>query len=315
MSMVLSLERYKRIERSALALIFLCLFVILWGAFVRFSHSGDGCGESWPLCHGAIVPLIGGSAVWIEYVHRITSGLFGIGVAVLVLYIFCGMRERGQVHNFSLAVLFFTITEALIGAGLVLRGMVADNASLERMYWLIGHLINTLFLLYFLVALFIQAKFPSWKIPFIPALRYSLPLLFFIAIAMFGSVASLSGTLYPSVDLFNDFAKDFSSESPLLIRLRILHPCLGILFFLSLVLLWNPYREIRFQFEGMFRGAMLVSLVGATALVGLMTLLMLSPLPARLLHLLFADLVWLYLVALALCVGKEGEEIGLRKSH
>ena len=292
--------RYRQVSIGAFALLCLCLVVILWGAFVRFSHSGDGCGESWPLCHGSVVPLLGGSAIWIEYVHRLTSGLYGLGVLAIVVFVFQRIKERTTLHFFALGVLFFTVTEALIGAGLVLRGMVAENTSLERLYWLVGHLINTLFLLYFLVGMFFQSKFPDWRCKALPRLRYTIPLLLFITIAIFGSVASLSNTLYPSSELAGGLVKDFSSESPLLIRLRIIHPLLGILFFLSLTFFWSPYQSVRVPFRRPLGAGALVALSGTTAIIGLCTLLLLSPLPARLLHLLMADLVWILLVGLAL---------------
>lgn len=292
--------RYRHVSIGAFALLCLCIVVILWGAFVRFSHSGDGCGESWPLCHGSVVPLLGGSAIWIEYVHRLTSGLYGVGVVALVVFIFRRIQERTTLHFFALGVLFFTVTEALIGAGLVLRGMVAENTSLERILWLVGHLINTLFLLYFLVGMFFQSKFPDWRCKRFPRLRYTLPLLLFVALAMLGSIASLSNTLYPSTELAAGIAEDFSSESPLLVRLRIIHPLLGVLFFLSLAFFWSPYQSVRVPFGKPLGAGVLIALCGVTAIIGLCTLLLLSPLPARLLHLLLADLVWIHLVGLAL---------------
>ena len=32
------------------------LLVILWGVFLRASHSGDGCGQHWLTCGGEVVP-------------------------------------------------------------------------------------------------------------------------------------------------------------------------------------------------------------------------------------------------------------------
>ena len=32
------------------------LLVIVWGAYVRASGSGAGCGNHWPLCNGVVVP-------------------------------------------------------------------------------------------------------------------------------------------------------------------------------------------------------------------------------------------------------------------
>ena len=60
-------------------------------------------------------------------------------------------RTTGQLRAAAAAAsLFFIITEALIGAGLVLLELVADNSSSARGVWVAGHLINTFFLVAFL---------------------------------------------------------------------------------------------------------------------------------------------------------------------
>src|SRR4051795_1152731 len=51
------------------------LGVILWGAFVRASGSGAGCGSHWPLCNGQVVPRAPAAATVIEFTHRATSGI------------------------------------------------------------------------------------------------------------------------------------------------------------------------------------------------------------------------------------------------
>ena len=56
------------------------LLVIVWGAFVRASGSGAGCGNHWPLCNGTVVPKAPAVETLIELTHRITSG-----VALLVV--------------------------------------------------------------------------------------------------------------------------------------------------------------------------------------------------------------------------------------
>src|SRR2546423_13571156 len=54
----------------------LTLAVILWGAYVRASRSGDGCGAHWPLCNGtAALPQAGATETLIEVAHRATRGV------------------------------------------------------------------------------------------------------------------------------------------------------------------------------------------------------------------------------------------------
>jgi heme A synthase len=48
--------------------------VVAFGAFVRATHSGAGCGGSWPDCNGSAIPLAPGFETAIEYTHRLASG-------------------------------------------------------------------------------------------------------------------------------------------------------------------------------------------------------------------------------------------------
>ena len=292
-------------------LLLLCLLVIVWGAFVRFSHSGDGCGASWPLCDGSVVPNSSELPVWIEYTHRLSSGLFGLGVLFLWGFVLRFSKKGHPLRRFATGVLLFTISEALIGAGLVLRELVSDNDSFERALWLIGHLLNTLVLLYFLVGCALQARIGDRELPLFPELRHSVPLLCFFLLATAGSIASLSNTLYPSSSLADGIVSDFSSGSPLLVRLRGFHPLLGVLFFSAVIYWWQ---KIYLRFPHL--SERLLWLAGGNVMIGAFTLLSLSPIYAKLLHLLIADLLWMQLVvgSLLLSVYSRPSERAVRGS-
>src|SRR5690242_19087626 len=74
----------------------LTLGVILWGAYVRASHSGDGCGAHWPLCNGTVaLPAAGQTKTLVEFAHRATSGLDGLLVLALLVWAFV-KYERGH---------------------------------------------------------------------------------------------------------------------------------------------------------------------------------------------------------------------------
>ena len=60
-------------------------FVQLGGALVTKTGSEDGCGASWPLCHGALLPENLPIATIIELSHRAMSGLSLIIVLWLVI--------------------------------------------------------------------------------------------------------------------------------------------------------------------------------------------------------------------------------------
>ena len=123
------------------------LVVILWGAVVRATGSGAGCGEHWPLCQGVVIPHAAQIATLIEFAHRASSGVAVILVVLLLVFAFRQFASGHAVRRYAAAALIFTLTEGLIGAALVLFGQVGNNASLTRAGVLSLHLINTLLLL------------------------------------------------------------------------------------------------------------------------------------------------------------------------
>src|SRR5688500_8246021 len=62
--------------------------VILWGAYVRATGSGAGCGSHWPLCNGAVIPRPESQQTLIEFSHRLMSGLDGLLVLALFVLAF-----------------------------------------------------------------------------------------------------------------------------------------------------------------------------------------------------------------------------------
>src|SRR5262245_5215959 len=106
--------------------------VVLWGAYVRATGSGAGCGEHWPLCNGVVLPRARAIATLIELTHRVTSGLSlaligGLGVWGVRAY-----RRGHPVGRFAVASVAFIVREALIGSGLVVFGLVADDRHRVR---------------------------------------------------------------------------------------------------------------------------------------------------------------------------------------
>src|SRR6266478_415247 len=136
--------RFARYAWSALAF---HLGVILWGAFVRASGSGAGCGQHWPLCNGQLFPRTPLTATIIEFSHRLTSGIAVVSVLVLVVWAFREFPRGYGVRGGALLALASTGTECAIGAALVLLRLVGSNESFARGLWLGAHLVNTLFLL------------------------------------------------------------------------------------------------------------------------------------------------------------------------
>ena len=216
------------------------IVVILWGVFLRASKSGDGCGQHWLTCHGEVIPSAPELKTVIEFSHRLTSGLAFIVVLILVIWAFRKFEKGHHIRKTALVSFIFIITEALVGAGLVLTGNTAETLTAARPFWMAGHLINTFILLAFLS---LTAWFASggrqfdFKAQPKVLLFLALAILGILFVGLSGSVAALSSMLFPSATLAEGVAKDFSETSHILLRLRVSHPILSILVGVFLVFL------------------------------------------------------------------------------
>lgn len=277
----------------------LALFIILWGAWVRLSGSGAGCGEHWPLCHGEVIPLKPSIQTLIEFTHRFTSGLFGITV---FFQLFFSYREFGKSHpetKASWSFLILTIIEALIGAVLVKKGLVVDDTSAMRA-WVIGfHLVNTLLLMAALVFCFQFLNLPmGLKKREFSRLEKSLAyfgLLLFLLVSAFGAITALGNTLFPSPDLVAGFKSDFDSSAPFLIRLRVYHPMLAVFTGIFWIVVLNLWRDNSPGLEKV--GSLGLGLIFISLGFGVINWLLMAPHWGALIHLLLADLTWMTLVS------------------
>lgn len=95
-------------------------FVIMAGALVSKTGSGDGCGASWPLCFGQLVPPVMQVAALIEYSHRVVSGVVGLGVLALAVVLWRGYGHRPEARWLAGASAFFLLLQSGLGAWVVL---------------------------------------------------------------------------------------------------------------------------------------------------------------------------------------------------
>ena len=72
------------LRRFAWAVLAYFIAVILWGALVRATSSGAGCGNHWPLCNGTVIQHSPRAATIIEFTHRVTSGISFFAVLGLI---------------------------------------------------------------------------------------------------------------------------------------------------------------------------------------------------------------------------------------
>lgn len=197
------------------------------------------------------------------------------------------------------------IAEALIGAGLVLFGWVAQDQSLGRALTVSLHLVNTLLLL---GALTIAARAAS--LPDQVALRWSQRRLAGIgaglaAVAVLGAtgaVTALGDTLFPALSLAEGLAADASPAANALVRLRVVHPVLAVLAGGYLLALAGAFRPGGGQPARLARALTAIVLVQWAA--GALNVILLAPVGVQIVHLLLADLAWITLVLLALAIGE-----------
>lgn len=271
-------------SRSLWLLFAYTLLVILWGAWVRISHSGDGCGDSWPLCQGQLIPDAETGKTWVEYSHRAMSGIYGL----VVFWLWWLFRKHPDhlVRRAAHFSFFFTITEALLGAKLVIFGLVSDNQTWGRTLVMSLHQINSLALSgsCFVWAYAYGRKHLAFRA------RALLSVILFSVIAVTGAWASLSMTLFPTQELWEGLMKDFAPDSHHLLRLRILHPLTALLGGGGMaVYLWMKSFEESADRRLHFETALFV--LGAI-LFGLATLFFLAPVWMKLTHLAVAHLLW-----------------------
>ncbi|HYH97765.1 COX15/CtaA family protein, partial [Hyalangium sp.] len=136
----------RRFQVFSAAVLAYTLAVVLWGAFVRATGSGAGCGDHWPKCNGDVIPRAPTVATLVEYTHRLTSGLALVLAVVLCVWGLRAHAKRHPVRRAAVLQLVFMLTEAAIGAGLVLFQYVAHDQSMGRAFWMAAHLLNTFLL-------------------------------------------------------------------------------------------------------------------------------------------------------------------------
>lgn len=278
------------------------LLVIAWGAYVRASRSGDGCGSHWPLCNGEVIPLTATAKTLIEFSHRLSSGLALMAMIVLLVWAFRRFARKHPVRLYASLAMFFMLTEAAIGAGLVLFEYVAENKSMARALWMSAHLVNT-FLLVAMLALTAWASSVEER----PQLRRQGAIHWLLAasaistliLGVSGAVTALGGTLFPVTSLAEGLRQDLSPTAHVLIRLRFFHPFIAVgVSALLIATAWLARSWRQSRWTNRFSTA-LISLVLAQLLAGLVNLLLHAPIWLQLVHLLLSDLLWIAFVLLA----------------
>ena len=230
------------------------------------------------------------------------SGILTTLVAVLAVWVFWQRAKGDRARRGVLWVVFFLITEALLGAVLVKGGYVEANASNARVAMQCIHFTNTMLLL---AALTLTAWWVGHPVGVVEPSRSSravawAAVLLTILVGATGAVAALADTLFPSPNLRTALSADFAASAPLIVRMRWIHPAASALALAFVGLLcWRRRGRA---------AAIVASLLGLQIVLGIGDVLLLAPQWMQILHLLGADLFWIALVVLA------SESLGSRQS-
>lgn len=270
------------------------LAVVIWGAFVRASFSGAGCGDHWPLCNGTVLPPSPAFETVVELTHRLTSGLVMLGAVGLHL----GARKvwpaRHPMRWATAIGLVLMLTEALIGAGLVLFRMVADNVSEARGLWISAHLVNTFLLLAAqgTTVWFVEGGKRPRRPRVGEALVVGGTLVGMLLVGMSGAIAALGDTLFPLGSWSEALREDFSPTAHLFVRLRIYHPALALLVGGVLMLVAGRCARRGDPVLRSFAVGVAAVYAGQVGL-GVVNVWLRAPVWMQLVHLAVADVLWL----------------------
>jgi heme A synthase len=267
------------------------LAVILWGAYVRATGSGAGCGNHWPLCNGVVTPHSPSVQTLIEFTHRLSTGL---DVPLIALLIVWAYRAFPRGHAVRLAAMLsgvFLVTEALIGAALVKFEHVALHADA---YSLSMHLVNTMTLVACLtLTAWLGGGHRPVRLAGKAAWLAGIGLAGVMLLSITGVITALGDTLNPAGTLASGLAQDFDPASGILLRLRALHPIIA-----GAVGAWLTVYAVGRLKTAPHEAMRVIIAVWLQLLAGLMNLVLLAPVAMQMVHLLLADLVWIALLLL-----------------
>ncbi len=293
----------KSLYRYACFVTVFTLFVIMWGAYVRASGSGAGCGSHWPLCNGETIPTEANHKTLVEFSHRVTSGLSLIFVVALYVLTRIKFSKSSKERRVAFYAMIFIFAEAAIGACLVLLKLVADNDSALRAIVIGLHLINTFGLVGSLAAACFFLRQPekfiaaNWKDT---QSTFGFAVLGLVFVGASGGIVALGDTLFPSASLSEGIKQDFSATAHFLIRLRLWHPIVAVIVSGFLFYVSRKAATISTDPRTKKVALTLMTVVTIQVIIGFTNLALLAPIPLQLIHLAFAELTFICLMILIL---------------
>lgn len=291
------------------------LLVVMWGAFVRATGSGAGCGSHWPLCDGSWIPAFGTSQQIVEFSHRISSGI----VLPLVFGLLWGARRYfpagNQARKAATIAFFLTVLEALIGAALVKFGWVDQDDSAARAGVMGFHVVSTFLLVGAITAMGLVVSGASPARPreqgplFWAALVGALSICF---LGISGAISALGHTLKP---VENVIGASLNPDTHWMVRLQPFHPLIGVSVGLVVLLVGGLMSHLR-PHPSVKRAVRWMLAVYAFQIgFGLLSIVLKAPVWMQMLHLALADVLFATFVAASwLSFGETVPRVELNRS-
>ncbi|MEZ4523115.1 MAG: heme A synthase [Thermomicrobiales bacterium] len=118
------------IKRLTVAAAIGMFIVLIQGSLVTTTGSEEGCGKSWPLCHGEFVPSYALETM-IEFSHRFVVGIetfliVGAGIGAWIFW-----RGRKEIKAFAPVMVGFLVIQALLGAAAVMWPQTPEILALH----------------------------------------------------------------------------------------------------------------------------------------------------------------------------------------
>lgn len=269
--------------------------VVLWGAVVRATNSGAGCGRHWPACNGEVMPELASNELLIEFTHRATSGIALLLVVGMMVWAWRAYPEGHRVRRGAALSTVLIFVEALLGAGLVLFELVGGDKSAFRAFSMAAHLVNTFLLLGALTLtgwwasggreVRVRGQGPLGAV-LLTAIGAT------ILVGATGAVTALGDTLFPKTTV----GFELSPSAHFLERLRIVHPLLAIATGVYITVVAWMVRRARPSRATRRLATALTTLFAIQMAAGVVNVVLRVPLWMQLTHLFLADCVWIALV-------------------
>jgi protoheme IX farnesyltransferase len=189
-----------RFQKLAALTLATALGLVTIGVIVRATDSGLGCPD-WPLCNGQLIPALGDSKAWIEWIHRTVAVVIGFEIIGLAILAIRDYRDRRSILWPSLVAVALVGFQAWLGRETVRLGNSGESVT--------AHLATALTLVALLVFLTVRAGYPariggrggSQRFTLLAAFTTALT----FALLLFGShvTATASALVFPDWPLMN----------------------------------------------------------------------------------------------------------------